>query len=285
MIELFPLVAAVGSGFCFAGMQVIFRLEAGRMGVLGLPMLLAMLLPIWVALLGGLVQVGAVIVNWDWAALRWPLGWAVCTVTTTTGLVWLLGRFSLSEVTGYKKALLTLGAAGVDVVVFGTPIGPTVWLAMALLLGAALGLSHARSRMPTLREWGVIGCWCVVLVVQISLYKQGQKLQPSVLAHTLVAQCLAAGLYALLWLLPSVRRQVPPAGWVVAVLLGLALVGTLLEGFGYAGLPLSVVLLATLLPAALMSAYDLHSGGLPWTWRVGVSLAALLGGFGLLLWR
>lgn len=281
------VLAALGSGFCFALMQIVFQKTYREQGVGGNPLALARLLgllfPVWVAVLWGGFESGAPAVHWGAEALRWAIIWAVCSALTTTGLVWLLGRFSLSEVTAYKKALLTAGALAADMLIFKVGMSWQLLLAVGLLLGASLGLSGARSRLPTRAEWAVMLVWCGVLVLQVTAYKTGQGMQPSVLAFTVLAQALVTGIYALLWLIPAVRRIPVPREGVVLLIVGLVGVGTLVEGFAYKALPLSVVLLATLAPAALMSAHDLWRGLLPRNARVGVSLAALAGGFLVLI--
>jgi len=282
--------AALASGIAFAAYQMAMKhLQAvqptppGLAGFLAIPRLLGLLWPIWLAAWLGCWHSGVLAFNLQPYALMWPLAWAACTVATTTGLVWLLGRFSLAEVAGYKKAFITLGAMGADMLLFGLHFPLFTLLAMVCLLAGAMGLSQARQRWPQPLEWGVIACWCGVLVLQISLYKYGQQQQPTVLAHTVVAQTLATGFYALLWLLPAVRTLAPPPLRGVVVLWAAFLAGTLLEGFAYAGLPLALVLVITMLPAALLAGHDLWRGDLPQRPRTWVALALLAAGFGVVV--
>ena len=284
MMTLSGLLAALASGVAFALYQITIKRLHGAVGTLhplAIPAWLGLLAPFWLAVFMATQGEGAYVLTPE--ALRWPLAWAACSMLSTTGLVWLLRSFSLSEVAGYKKALITLGALGMDIALFGLHFPLFTLLAIALLLGGALGLSSARNRIPSKAEWLVIALWCAVLVVQITLYKYGQRLQPSVLAHTVLAQLFVTVGYALLWLLPAIRRQatggmVPPLR-LIAALWACMLAGTLLEGFAYAGLPLALVLVVTMLPAALMAAHDLWRGDLPRTPKAWLALGALAAGF------
>ncbi|MCA3244255.1 MAG: hypothetical protein INF43_02985 [Alphaproteobacteria bacterium] len=289
-LPLLGVLAALGSGVAFALYQMVVKqlhvlqpAAPGLAGMLAIPRWLGLLFPVWLAALLACWQTGALEFNLTPHALRWPLAWAACTVATTTGLVWLLKSFSLAEVAGYKKALITLGALLADVALFGFHFPLFTLLAIALLLGGAVGLSQARNRLPSVTEWAVIGVWCAVLVLQITLYKYGQQQQPQVLAHTLLAQTFATAFYAGLWAWAPVRQQpLPPRPWVLA-LWAAFLAGTVLEGFAYAGLPLALVLVVTMLPAALLAAHDLWRGDLPRQPRTWLALASLALGFLLLV--
>jgi hypothetical protein len=285
------LFAALASGVAFALYQITIKRAHGAaakpLHALAIPSWLGLLFPLWgVAFLSTQAH-GVLAFNLTLEALRWPMGWAACTILTTTGLVWLLRTFSLSEVAGYKKALITLGAAATDVLVFGTHFPTLTLLAIGLLLGGALGLSGARNRLPTRTEWLIIGLWCAVLVLQISLYKYGQQQQllggGSIMAHTVLAQMFATGGYAALWLLPTIRAQPLPRPALILSLWACVLAGTVLEGFAYAGLPLALVLVVTMLPAALMAAHDLWRGDLPRSPKVWASLGVLVAGFLVLI--
>ncbi len=281
------ICAALASGLAFAALQILFkRAHASHKKPphpLALPSWLGFLWPVWMAIGLATTQTGALTYTLTPAALVFPAAWALCTVTTTTGLVWLLRRFSLSEVAGYKKALITLGALAADVSLFHTYFPLTTLAAIGLLLGGALGLSNQRGRYPTRHEWAIIGLWCAVLTVQIALYKHGQTLQPSVMAHTVVAQTMATGAYACLWAWPAVRQQAWPSLTVIIPIWGCVLAGNVLEGFAYAGLPLALVLVVTMVPAACMAAHDLYRGDLPHHKGTWAALAALLAGFVVLM--
>lgn len=284
---LAALFCAIGSGVAFAFYQIsIKRMQAASpspLPFLAIPRLLGLLFPLWLGVLA-VAHLGQLLsFNTSFEALRWPLLWAACTIATTTGLVWLLRTFSLSEVAGYKKALITLGAASMDVLVFGVHFPLLTLLAIGLLLGGALGLSSARNRLPTRTEWAVIGLWCAALVGQISLYKYGQQQQTAVMAHSILAQTFATGGYALLWLIPAVRATPLPHLRLLWPLLACVLAGTVLEGFAYAGLPLALVLVVTMLPAALMATHDMWRGDLPRTRTTWLALGLLVGGFLVLI--
>jgi hypothetical protein len=292
-LPLTGVLAALGSGLAFALYQITIKRMHGAKAVargkpvsphpLEIPSWLGLLFPFWALALLASWQSEALTFNLTWDALRWPLAWAVCTVVSTTGLVWLLRWFSLAEVAGYKKALITLGALAVDMGVFGLHFPLFTLLAIALLLGGALGLSSARNRLPKPYEWGVILLWCGVLVLQIALYKYGLQQQPQVLAHTLLAQTFATLAYAALWLIPAIRRQPTPKYAHILAFWGAALAGTLLEGFAYAGLPLALVLVVTMLPAALMAGHDVWRGDLPKAPSTWAALTLLALGFALLV--
>ncbi len=316
-LPLTGVLAAIGSGLAFALYQIIIKRMHGpalakqltklanvradarvakqkaaqgalvALHPLAIPSWLGLLFPFWALALLASWQSGVLSFNFSPEALRWPLAWAACTVVSTTGLVWLLRTFSLAEVAGYKKAFITLGALGVDMLVFGLHFPLLTLLAIALLLGGALGLGSARNRLPAPTEWGVIMLWCGVLVLQIALYKYGLQQQLAsgghVLAHTLLAQTFATAAYAALWLLPAVRRQIVPKYAYILAFWGAALAGTLLEGFAYAALPLALVLVITMLPAALMAGHDVWRGDLPKVPRTWLALLVLALGFALLV--
>jgi hypothetical protein len=289
-LPLIPLLAAFGSGIAFALLQIAYKralpsLGGAQANPLLLPSWLGILAPFWALLMLLCHTTGWLTFNLSFQALVWPFLWAICSVISTTGLVWLLRNFSLSEVAGYKKALITLGAAGVDILVFNVQFPWLTALAVAILLGGSLGLSGSRNRLPTRQEWLIICLWCAVLTIQITLYKTSLQHQPHVLSNTILAQGLVTLGYAALWALPHLRHQPTPPPRLLLPILAFLIIGVLLEGFAYAGLPLAVVLVVTILPAALMSAHDLWQGHLPATRRTALSLLALLSGFVLLLWR
>jgi len=281
-----PLLAALVSGLAFTLLQILFKRHTSpATSPLILPSWLALLFPAWLAAFVACNQTNLLTFTLTPTALAYPLLWAICTVTTTTGLVWLLSRFSLSELAGYKKTFITLGAATADVLIFHTQFPLATLIALAFLLGGTVGLSQSRNRLPTLAEIALIIGWCLIMVFQVSTYKYGQKLQPAVLSHTIIAQGFSTALYALLWLIPTVRRQPLPGTGVLVPVLAAALTGVLLEGFAYAGLPLAMVLVITMLPTALMATHDLWHGDLPRTPRTALALLILLAGIVTLVWR
>ena len=284
------LLAAFGSGIAFALLQIAYKRALPSLGgttanPLLLPSWLGILAPFWALLMLLCHTTGWLTFNLSFQSLIWPFLWAICSVISTTGLVWLLRNFSLSEVAGYKKALITLGAAGVDILIFNEQFPWLTIAAVAVLMAGSLGLSGSRNRLPTKPEWLVIALWCAVLTLQITLYKTSLHHQPHVLANTILAQGFVTLGYAALWALPGLRHQPTPPPRLLLPILACLLVGVLLEGFAYAGLPLAVVLVVTILPAALMSAHDLWQGHLPATRRTALALSGLLLGFILLLWR
>jgi hypothetical protein len=280
---LSPILITLLSGVAFATMQILFKRNQGATDLpFLLPSWFAFLFPLWlVAFVVGRAS-GTVPFELGQDALKWPLMWAFCTVSTTTVLAYFLARFSLSEVLGYKKALLTLGALLADVLIFKTAIALPTLGAIGLILAAATLLSRVRAQLPSARQVVILCAWCVLLTAQISFYKQGQGYQPYVLSYTIVAQLMATGLYSLLWLLPVVRRQ-QLGLWRVAPVLGCVLVAVLLEGYGYANLPLAVVMLLTMVPATLFAVHDLWHGDLPRSGRTWLALGMLAAGFALLI--
>lgn len=280
---MLPLLAALASGTAFALMQVVLKRHAAHSHPFLLPSLIGLLAPVWAALFIGTHASGALTYNFAPGALLYPLLWAVCTVSTTTILVWLLRSFSLTEVTGYKKALLTLGALGADIAVFHLKFPAAKLAAIGLLLVGALGLSHTRSRLPNLREALVLLVWCGLMTAQIVFYKEGLQQQHHVLSNTIIAQFMSAVMYSALNFLPNIGNHSKPPLSLTLPLLACALAGTLLEGFAYAGLPLAAVMLLTILPATLFAAHDLWRGDLPRHARTYGALAAIAAGFILLI--
>lgn len=281
---MLPLLAALASGTAFALMQVVLKQHTAQHShPFLLPSLIGLLAPVWAALFIITQATGALTYNLNPGALLYPALWAVCTVTTTTILVWLLKSFSLSELAGYKKGLITIGALAADMAVFHQKFPLAKLAAIALLLAGALGLSHTRSRFPRWQEGLVLLFWCGLMTLQITFYKEGQQLQPDVLSNTILAQFMSALLYGLFNLAPGMRHSPRPPFRLVLPLLACALAGTLLEGFAYAGLPLAAVMVLTILPATLFAAHDLWRGDLPRAPRSYAALLALALGFLLLI--
>lgn len=278
-----PLLAALASGTAFALMQLVLKRHAAHSHPLLLPSLLGLLAPVWALLFIVTHATGTLTYNLTPGALLYPLLWALCTVTTTTILVWLLRSFSLTEVTGYKKALLTLGALGADITVFHQKFPAIKLAAIGLLLAGALGLSHTRSRMPTWREALVLLLWCGLMTAQITFYKEGLLQQPHVLSNSILAQFFSTVMYSAFNFMPGMRQLKRPPLSLTLPLLACALTGTLLEGFGYAGLTLAAVMLLTILPATLFAAHDLWRGELPRQFRTYGALGAIAAGFALLI--
>lgn len=279
---MLPILAALTSGLAFTGLQIIFKRHS-KPGAspFAIPAYMGLLAPTWLVLL---LTTNTTLLDFNLtpAALIFPAMWAVCTVTTTTLLVWLLSRFSLTEVAGYKKALITFGALLADIYLFSVNFHIYKVAAIGFLLFGALTLSQTRHRIPTPSQALILLAWCSLLTLQITLYKTGQLHQPQVLANTILCQLMSTSLYALLWLLPSVRRQTPLPTPALLGILACAFIGVSLEGFAYFALPLAVVMLVTILPATLFAAHDLYRGDLRPTPLTLRALLALAGGFTLL---
>lgn len=281
---MIPLLAALSSGLAFTALQVLFKRHTSpKLTPLALPALLGLMAPLWATLLATTHSHHLLTYTLTPQALLYPALWAFTTVATTTTLVWLLARLSLTEVAGYRKALITLGALTSDVLVFATNFPALKLAAIALLLTGAIMLGKTRHRLPTRAEALVLIAWCSALTLQITCYKKGVLAQPEVLSHTILAQLFAATLYALLWLLPSVRKAPLPGLPLILAMLACAFMGDALEGFAYKNLPLAAVMLLTILPATLFAAHDLWRRDLPLTRKSLAALAALLTGFTLLM--
>lgn len=279
-----PLLAAILSGLCFTLLGILLKRNTTEgASPFILPSWLALLFPVWAVAFVVMHATGTLSFNLHLKALMWPVLWATCTVTTTTLLVWLLQSLSLTEVAGYKKALLTILASGADIFVFQTHFPVTTIAAIAFILLGSFGLGHAKHKLPTPAQAAAIIAWCLILTLQVSSYKNGQTYQPSVMAHTILAQGMSTFLYTLLWLLPSVSRNGLPKPIAAGPILLVAFIGVMLEGFAYAGLPLAVVIIVTMSGAALFAVHDLIHGDLPRTRRTYLALAGIAAGFLLLI--
>ena len=279
---MLPLIAAITSGLCFTALGILIKRNgAAHASPFILPSWLALLFPVWAATFVITHASGSLTFTLTPQALVWPLLWAACTVTTTTILVWLLQSLSLTEVAGYKKALLTLMASGADIFLFHTTFPIATVTALACILVGSLLLSRARNSVPNLKQAIALVVWCLVITLQISAYKYGQTFQPSVLSFTVLAQGMSTLLYSLLWLMPTVQKT-PLKLTKVWPLLAVAFTGVAIEGFAYAALPLAVVILITMSGAALFAVYDLATRDLSLTKRTTLALAALALGFMLL---
>ncbi|RYG61331.1 MAG: hypothetical protein EON60_03970 [Alphaproteobacteria bacterium] len=279
-----PMLAAILSGLCFTLLGILIKRNTSEgVSPFILPSWLSLLFPVWCVSFLVMHSTGTLTFNLAPSALVWPLLWATCTVTTTTLLVWLLQSLSLTEVAGYKKALLTVLASGADVFIFQTAFPIATIAAIALILGGSFGIGQARHKLPTPMQAAAIVGWCLILTLQVSAYKQGQLFQPAVMSHTIIAQGMSTFLYSLLWLLPAVNRNPLPRIAVAGPILLVAFTGVILEGFAYAGLPLAVIIIITMSGAALFILHDLWNGDLPRTKRSYASLAAIAIGFLLLI--
>lgn len=278
------MLAAILSGLCFTLLGILIKRNTSEgSSPFILPSWLALLFPVWCISFVTMHASGTLTFNLAPSALLWPILWATCTVTTTTLLVWLLQSLSLTEVAGYKKALLTILASGADIFIFQTAFPIAIVGAIVLILGGSFGIGQARHKLPTPMQAAAIIGWCIILTLQVSAYKQGQLFQPSILSHTIIAQGTSTFLYSLLWLLPAVNRNPLPRIVTVGPILLVAFTGVMLEGFAYAGLPLAVIIIITMSGAALFILHDIWQGELPRTKRSYLSLAAIALGFLLLI--
>lgn len=282
---MLPILAALASGTAFALMQLIMKRHTTATSTPFLtPAFFGMLTPFWLLMLAGNGTLHTLAFNLTPSGLLYPALWASVTVTSTCLLVWLFRTFSLTELAGYRKALITLGALVADVLVFAIAFPVPELLAIALLLAGALMLSHSRARLPSPAQFGVLVFWCGIMTMQIMFYKEGLAHQSGVLANTILMQLTSSSIYACLWLMPRVRAQAAklplPA---MALMLACNLAGTLLEGFAYKGLPLAVLIVLTILPSTLFAAHDLWHGHLPRHPRSYTALAILAAGLMLLI--
>ncbi len=279
-----PMFAAILSGLCFTLLGILIKRNTSEgVSPFIVPSWMSLLFPVWCASFLAMHASGTLTFNLAPSALVWPLLWAVCTVTTTTLLVWLLQSLSLTEVAGYKKALLTILASGADIFIFKTAFPIATIAAIVLILGGSFGIGQARHKLPSPWQAAAIVGWCIILTLQVSAYKQGQLYQPSIMSHTIIAQGMSTFLYSLLWFIPSVNRTPLPRIGAAGPLLLVAFTGVILEGFAYAGLPLAVIIIVTMSGAALFILHDIWQGELPRTKRSYASLAAIGIGFLLLI--
>lgn len=289
---MLPILAALASGTLFAGQQLIMRRYTDTAASpLIIPAQFGLVFPFWLLLWAGTSTTGTLTFNLAPGTLVYPLLWGFVTISATTTLVWLFRKFSLTELAGYRKALITLGALLMDITLFHLSFPPAEIAAITLLLFGALLLSHSRSRLPSLQEAGILIIWCSIMTLQISLYKEGQQHQTGVLANAILMQTVSSAVCAGLWLAPALRQRRAQGQAILLPtlpLLGMLacnLAGTLLEGFAYAGLPLAVVMVLTILPATLFAAHDLVSGHLPRKPRTFAALGVLALGLLLLALR
>jgi hypothetical protein len=296
MTPLFiPMLAAFSSGLAFAVMQLQLKhLTTPTTSPFFLPHFLGYLFPVWAALFILTDATGALTYTLTPQALLFPLGWAAMTSSTTVILMFLFQKFSLTEVVGYRKALVTLGALGLDVFLFSLHMPWSKLAAVGFLLAGAIGLSQSAHRLPTRREVLILLVWCFMFTVQLAFYKEGIQHQPHIMSNTILCQGFNTLIYACFSALPFAKTSAlsatsVPSGNVSVPLLPLltvlacALFGTMVEGFGYAKLPLSVALLLTLLPAALFAAHDILGGHIARTFKAYMALGSLAVGLGLLI--
>jgi hypothetical protein len=281
---MLAILAALTSGCMFALQQLIMKRHAASKSTpLFVQAQFGMLAPIWVMALLLLHGSGKLTFNFEPQALMFTAAWGLVTVTSSTILIWLFRTFSLTELAGYRKALVTLGALIMDIVIFRHAFPAPEIFAISTLLAGALLLSHSRNRLPSLAEFAILVGWCGVMTAQITFYKEGLNHQPHILANTILMQATSSSLCALLWLLPQVRQAGALPVKPLLLMLACNLTGTVLEGFAYAGLPLAVLMVLTILPSTLFAAHDLWHGHLPRHPRAFLALGLLAMGFILLV--
>lgn len=282
---LIPILAALISGTCFALMQVAMkRLTTPNAHPFALLHLMGYLFPLWAGLFIFTHASGLLTYTLTPQALVFPVGWAIMATTTSTIMLFLFRKFSLTEMMGYRKALVTLGALGIDILLFAQHFPPLKLASIGFLLAGAVALSHSCKRLPTLRESGILLIWCSLFVVQITLYKEGLQHQPDILANAILAQMSSTLIYAVMGV--ATPASSPASGlnpWWAFAMVALAFAGTAIEGFAYGGLPLAVVMLLTILPGTLFAAHDLWHGHIARSPRAFAALAALATGFALLI--
>lgn len=288
-----PLVAALTCTLAYTVMNILFKRHTGSGGgALQLTAWLGLLAPIWALALG--LGTATHLLTLPESPAYWALSalWAVLLPATTLLMLHLLQTLSLSEVTSARKALVTLMALGVDVLLFHTTFPLPVLLAITVITGAALSLpapptvlksTASRPSLPV-RLALLVGL-SLLFTLQLWAYKKALTFQPDLLSHIISVKLLAALACLPLFLLPAARPAGSRGPRNLPLLLGVIaayLVGSVSEGYALQGLPLTILIAATTATAALMAAHDLWRKDLPRTRETAALLALIFAGFALL---
>lgn len=295
---LIAATAALGSVLAYTGMNILFRRHAPGANALALAAWFGLLLPLWWGLLAlgyphNLFTLPAQPAYYLHTAI-----WAGCTVGTLVLLIHLLKTVPLTPLTAARKALVTLGTLAADTFLFGIHFTPVKIALCGIILAATLTLpqtvpqpspkarkSAPKSTQTTLQipQIALIILLSLLFTLQLSTYKLAMAYQPDLLSHIIFAKGLAAFFSLPLFLLPQVRKNpITIKGLPVAAMVGCFALGSILEAAAIRDLPLTYVLLISMLAPALFAVYDLATKSLPRTPKTAAILAVIFSAFYLL---
>lgn len=285
------LLAGFASALAYTLMQIVFKRASPNASAVALTAWLGLLLPVWALTLGIGLSSHLLVLTLTPAYVGLTALWAILATATMALLIALIQRLSLTGLTAYRKAFITLIALAVDVLWLGLIPTPFKLAAIALILWGSINLGRPpskvlkfmRPRTPPLTQLLWVFGFSAVFTFQAYVYKWALALQPDLVSHVVFAKALMALASLALWTLPQVRAHPLPVG--KRSLLGvvtLFFIGSLLEGSALRTLAVSDLVVVSMVPAALLTLHDLWHRDLPATRATWLALAAIFGGFALL---
>ena len=299
------MLAGILSVVAYSLMQLLFKRSGapGRGGTGGADPLvltawLGLMAPLWLLLLGVGLPTGLLALELSTPYLLYTFAWAALSVGTMLLMIVILQRVSLTEFTAYRKALVTAGALAADALIFGIMFSPLKLLAIGTVLAASLGLSLSAQPEPipakrgkkkaqpsanlkqTLLLMGLLG---VAMTIQMVVYKRALELQPDLASHVFLAKGLAAIMSLALFAVPAVRNAPAPAGLgFIFAIIGCFFIGSVFEAAAIKHLPLTVVMILSMVAATAFAAHDLWRGDLPRKPRIFIFIGLVFAGFAAL---
>lgn len=299
------MLAGILSVVAYSLMQLLFK-RSGKPGHGGtgganplvLTAWLGLMAPLWLLLLGVGLPTGLLALELSTPYLAYTFAWAGLSVGTMLLMIVILQRVSLTEFTAYRKALVTAGALAADALIFGTTFSPLKLLAIGVVLAASLGLSVSAQPEPlptkrgkknsptpaslkqTLLLMGLLG---IAMTVQMVVYKRALELQPDLASHVFLAKGIAAVMSLALFALPAIRKAPAPAGLgFIFAIIACFFVGSVFEAAAIKHLPLTVVMILSMVAATAFAAHDLWRGDLPRKPRTFIFIILVFAGFAAL---
>jgi drug/metabolite transporter (DMT)-like permease len=285
------LLSGIGSAFAYTLMQILFKRGSPRASPLALTAWLGLLLPVWAAILWFGTATHLLVLTLTPAYLSATVLWALLSTATLALLIALIQRLSLTGLTAYRKAFITLIALTVDTFYLGqAPTLPKL-AAIALILACSINLGRPsakatrfiKPRTPPLTQLLWVFGFSVLFTAQTYAYRYALALQPDLVSHVVFAKTLMAAFSLALWALPQTREHKLPVGnRRMLAIVACFFMGSLLEGVALRTLSVSVIAATTLVSAAIFTAHDLWHRDLPRTRATWLALVGIFAGFALL---
>jgi drug/metabolite transporter (DMT)-like permease len=296
-----PIAAGIISIVAYSLMQLLFKRSGsankGGADALTLTAWLGLMAPLWLFVLAVGLPSGLLVLDFSGVYLAYVSGWAAFSVATMLMMIYILQRISLTEFTAYRKALVTAGVLLADGVVLHEHFSTASLAAIAFIVACSMGLGAGqfntsktkktlKKQPKNLSVWATFGfmlALAMAMSLQMLVYKQAVLLQPDVLSHVFLAKALAAIISLGLFAVPRVRKAGRPAS--IKLIFGVIIcffIGSVFEAAAIKHLPLTLVMILSLVAAAAFAAHDVWRKDLPRTWRTGGLIAGIFLGFAAL---
>lgn len=280
------LMAFIGE-LGFMGLGVLSkRLRNKGVQTLSVLGLYGVLTPVWALLAAWFVFQGQTDIGIKYLVV---LGaWICVCFTLNFGNTWLMRFQSLSDGSSYKFGFAVLWALIADLVFFQHEFSSIKVLALVLLFSGGTVLHFSRQkvvadalRMPLPKRLVIIMGLSLVEASTYFLFKLGAGMQVSDLFHNALSQALLFSIFfAMGWRSFQTDRAAGhvPAIYAIAMLT-LMLVACVASGFAIAGLPLTLVVMFTLIRMSVFAVHDMKTGEIPASLKVIMSVIFIVCGF------